>query len=617
MSPVSSKNRSKITRSRARQGAERGLRGTEVFDDLLRGRKLEAELAGEPLDRAGRAALVDLVRDHVVEAAHGRRQLVGAAEALAEPERDRRRLALGVGDVHLAGLDFLDSIRRVAELEHVARHALEREVFVQRADRSLARQKHHVVVELIGDRATVRDRREPRAAPAAQHVVHAIEVQVRAAPAAMGREAVREHLRDGHEAVARQIAVARRAREAREQVVDLPLLHADLGDDLLCEHVERRGSRLDRVELAAADAVEQRRALDEIVARQRKEAPFRQAAEPVTRAANPLQQRRDHARRAELAHEVHVADVDAELERGRGNESLEPARLEPFLRAQPMFLREAAVVRRDRVVAEPLREVARGALREPPGIHEHERRPVRADQLREPVVFLDPDLVRHDRLERRLRQHELEIALAHVTFVDHGALRVRRAREERGQSVDRLRRGRNPDARRRRRAQRIEPLERQREMRAALVARDRMDFVDDHRAHRAQHLAAGLRREQDVERFGRRDEDVRRRAAHARPLALRRVASAHGRAYRRVAEHLRRKLAADAVERRAQVLLDVVRQRLERRDVEHLRLVAQRAGRGLLRELVDHAQERRERLARARRRADQRVRPGRESRPRP
>ena len=32
----------------------------------------------------------------------------------------------------------------------------------------------------------------------------------------------------------------------------------------------------------------------------------------------------------------------------------------------------------------------------------------------------------------------------------------------------------------------------------------------------AQHLAARLRREQDVERLGRRDEDVRRRAAHAR-----------------------------------------------------------------------------------------------------
>ena len=91
-------------------------------------------------------------------------------------------------------------------------------------------------------------------------------------------------------------------------------------------------------------------------------------------------------------------------------------------------------------------------------------------------------------------------------------------------------------------------------------------------------------REQDVQRLRRRDQDVRRLAAHARALALRRVARAHGRANRRFAEHACRELAADAFERRAQVLLDVVRERLQRRDVEDLRFVAQRAVGGLLRE---------------------------------
>ena len=75
-----------------------------------------------------------------------------------------------------------------------------------------------------------------------------------------------------------------------------------------------------------------------------------------------------------------------------------------------------------------------------------------------------------------------------------------------------------------------------------------------------------------------------------------------------LAEHACRELAADALERRAQVLLDVVRQRFERRHVEDLRLVAQRARGGLLGEQIDDAQERGERLARARGRADQRVR---------
>jgi hypothetical protein len=298
----------------ARQCAERGLRCAEVLDDLLGGRRVETELRREPSDGPARSNLVDELGERVVEPADRARELVRAAESLAEPERDRRRLALRVRDVNLARLDLLDAIRRVAELEDVARHALEREVLVQGSDGRLARQQHDVVVELVGDRTAVRDRREPRAAPAAQHAVHAVEVQVCAAAAAMGREPVRNHLRDRDERVARQVAVARCARQTREQIVDLPFLHADFRDDLLREHVERCTARLDRVELAAANTVEQRRALDEVVARQREESSFRQPPEAVARAADALQQRPDHARRAELAHEIDVADVDTELE---------------------------------------------------------------------------------------------------------------------------------------------------------------------------------------------------------------------------------------------------------------------------------------------------------------
>ena len=265
-------------------------------------------------------------------------------------------------------------------------------------------------------------------------------------------------------------------------------------------------------------------------------------------------------------------------------------------------------MRGDGVVAEPLGQVPRRALREPARVDEHERRAMRANELGEPVVLLDPNLGGHDRLERRARQLEREIALARVAFVDDRAGRIGNAREKAGQHVDRLRRRRNADARRRPLAERFEPFQRQRQMRAALVARERVDFVDDDRAHRAQHVPARLGAEQDVQRLRRRDENVRRLAAHARAFALRRVARAHGRPDRRIAEHACGELAADALERRAQVLLDVVRQRLERRHVENLRLVAQRARGGLLGEQIDDAEERGERLARARGRADQRVR---------
>ena len=109
-----------------------------------------------------------------------------------------------------------------------------------------------------------------------------------------------------------------------------------------------------------------------------------------------------------------------------------------------------------------------------------------------------------------------------------------------------------------------------------LLRGERMDLVDDHGARRREHLAARLRAEQHVQRLRRRDDDLRRPAAHAGALALRRVAGANERADLDVGKPERRELGADAGERRLQVALDVVGQRLERRDVDDRRFVGQR-----------------------------------------
>ena len=125
-----------------------------------------------------------------------------------------------------------------------------------------------------------------------------------------------------------------------------------------------------------------------------------------------------------------------------------------------------------------------------------------------------------------------------------------------------------------------QPLEREREMAAALVRRERVDLVDDHRARRRQHRAAGLGAEQDVERFRRRDDDVRRPPAHAlraRPAACRRCAPACG--SRRPAGPARASSSRMPASGASRLLLDVVRQRLQRRDVDDLRLVRQPAAR--------------------------------------
>ena len=68
---------------------------------------------------------------------------------------------------------------------------------------------------------------------------------------------------------------------------------------------------------------------------------------------------------------------------------------------------------------------------------------------------------------------------------------------------------RQPDALGRRVGERFESFEGQGEVRSSLGGRQRVDLVDDHRGDAPKGLA-GRRREHEVERFGRRDEDVGR-----------------------------------------------------------------------------------------------------------
>ena len=62
------------------------------------------------------------------------RQLPRAARRFAAPEWNRGRRALGVFDAHAAGFDPADSPRRRPEQEHVAGHALDREILVECAN---------------------------------------------------------------------------------------------------------------------------------------------------------------------------------------------------------------------------------------------------------------------------------------------------------------------------------------------------------------------------------------------------------------------------------------------------------------------------------------------------
>ena len=189
------------------------------------------------------------------------------------------------------------------------------------------------------------------------------------------------------------------------------------------------------------------------------------------------------------------------------------------------------------------------------------------------------------------------------------------ADEEMGDGVDRLLRRGKADALQAIAAERRQPLEREREMGAALVRRDGVDLVDDDRARGREHRAPGLGAEQNVERLRRRHQDVRRAAAHALALGRGRVAGADPGADLDVGKPAAAQPFADAGQRRLEVAVDVVRQRLERRDVDDLGRVGEPALEALPHQLVDRGQKGRQRLARAGRRGDQGVAAGLDRRP--
>ena len=143
---------------------------------------------------------------------------------------------------------------------------------------------------------------------------------------------------------------------------------------------------------------------------------------------------------------------------------------------------------------------------------------------------------------------------------------------------DGLDRRRQPDALRLRALdQRIQPRQRQRQVRAALVVGHGMDLVHDHGPRGAQHAPRAFRGQQNEQRFRRGDQDVRRLLAHLLPLPHRRVAGAHGGADGREQDALFGGQRGDLGQRRLQVLADVVAERFERRDVDDRGLVRERS----------------------------------------
>ncbi len=259
---------------------------------------------------------------------------------------------------------------------------------------------------------------------------------------------------------------------------------------------------------------------------------------------------------------------------------------------------------------EPLGQVAGHPLDQAPRVDEHERGAVRAGQLGHAIVDLLPLLVGAHRAQLVADHLDGQIHVAALPHVDDLGQRPVRAHQQPRRGLDRPHGGREADAlqaRAPRGHQLGEALEREGQVRAALVAGHRVDLVHDHGAHVGEPATARLGGEQDEERLGRGHHHVRRAAAHQAALVRGGVAGAHRGADLGRGQSRRDGRGGQLAERLVQVAPDVVGERLERRHVEDLGPVGQPTVHRLAEEPVQTGQEGGERLARAGGRGEQHV----------
>ena len=233
--------------------------------------------------------------------------------------------------------------------------------------------------------------------------------------------------------------------------------------------------------------------------------PGRRPAAGVVRPAHPLQERGEAARRADLAHQLHRPDVDAQLQRRGGDQRLQVAAAQPGLDPLPPLLGQAAVMGGDLALAEPLAQLVRDPLGHPPGVDEHQRGPV--------LLHVPGDQVQDlGHLLGRWRPRRARRRAAPGPGPGRGGARSPRSRSaatrpardrsspaptsSRATRLDRPLGGRQPDPLQRlpvRRRQVLQPLQGQGQVRAALVPGHGVDLVHDHGPGRGQHGPAALR----------------------------------------------------------------------------------------------------------------------------
>ncbi len=175
--------------------------------------------------------------------------------------------------------------------------------------------------------------------------------------------------------------------------------------------------------------------------------------------ADALQEGGNRPRRAQLAHQLDVADVDPQLQRRGSHQHPQLAAFEPLFGIQPLFARKTAVVGRNHRVAQPLAQMPCGPFGHPPGVYEDQRGAMFPRQHGQSVVDQLPDIVAHHRFQRDRRHLQGEVARPAMAHIDDFAV-APGANQEIGHRFDGLLCRRQPDTHQWLPAQRFQPLQR-------------------------------------------------------------------------------------------------------------------------------------------------------------
>ncbi len=549
----------------------RGRLLAKVREEVPGGERIEVVVAAETLESLGIRERDDLPRgtpDLLPE-------LERSADALALPERNGTRSARCRRDENAVAGDLLDPPGRGAEHEGLPLPRLVDHLLVELTDAAAIVDLEDAEEATIGDRAGVRDSQPPGSLPTLDDTRRAVPHDARPQLGEfVGRVTPREHVE--HVLELRSGQTGERVRAAHElvQIVDGDLVVGADRDDLLGEHVEWVPGNLSLLDQALAHRLRHDCGLQQVGAELREDSALRDRPEVVTGAADALQPACDRFRALDLDHEVDGSHVYPELERRGCDEARDQPGFQQLLDLSTLLARERAVVGARNGLVGELVETHGEPLGQPPVVDEHDGGAVLSYEVEQGGVDRRPDRPRRRLVAgghlHAVRQHgqgqvrirtglphvlesddHLEIELLAGAGVDqldrpaagHEASDLLQGTLRRGKADALERLIRDPD----------EALERDRQVGPALGACDGVNLVHDDRLDPTQHLPA-LRGEKEIERLGRRDQDVRRSAQHLATLALVRVTCANSDRQRR----------AEPRERSSQVAFDVVIECLQR-----------------------------------------------------